>query len=260
MAAALIVEFAAQGHKSLVDAGVKVDFVFAYPSEDAGGVVKGAALRLGGYPCLGIARILGLKDRAMGRGDAEISLDGNWWASATVPEQRALLDHELHHLTVKEGKHGYERDDLHRPRLKMRKHDYDFGWFTEIARRHGAASAECNQAGLIMKQSGPVLFQPELLLRVEEALAATDKADGIKASPAKRVDRENVEFDEDEIAQCIEIIRTEQKASISLLQRRLRLRYIRASSIMDELEGRGIVGPSKGSEPRDILIAVEVTA
>lgn len=63
--------------------------------------------------------------------------------------------------------------------------------------------------------------------------------------------------DEDLIQQCIEVIRTEQKASVSLLQRRLRLGYTRAARIMDDLEARGIVGPSKGAEPRDILIDLD---
>jgi S-DNA-T family DNA segregation ATPase FtsK/SpoIIIE len=63
--------------------------------------------------------------------------------------------------------------------------------------------------------------------------------------------------DEDLIEQCIEVIRTEQKASVSLLQRRLRLGYTRAARIMDELEDRGVVGPSKGAEPRDILIDLD---
>jgi S-DNA-T family DNA segregation ATPase FtsK/SpoIIIE len=63
--------------------------------------------------------------------------------------------------------------------------------------------------------------------------------------------------DESLIEQCIEVIRSEQKASVSLLQRRLRLGYTRAARIMDELEQRGIVGPSKGAEPRDILIDLD---
>jgi S-DNA-T family DNA segregation ATPase FtsK/SpoIIIE len=63
--------------------------------------------------------------------------------------------------------------------------------------------------------------------------------------------------DEELIQQCIEVIRSEQKASVSLLQRRLRLGYTRAARIMDELEKRGIVGPSKGAEPRDILIDLD---
>ncbi|MEO6035352.1 MAG: DNA translocase FtsK, partial [Verrucomicrobiota bacterium] len=63
--------------------------------------------------------------------------------------------------------------------------------------------------------------------------------------------------DEELIEQCIEVIRTEQKASVSLMQRRLRLGYTRAARIMDELENRGVVGPSKGAEPRDILIDLD---
>ncbi|MGO9585977.1 MAG: DNA translocase FtsK 4TM domain-containing protein [Limisphaerales bacterium] len=66
-----------------------------------------------------------------------------------------------------------------------------------------------------------------------------------------------IDEDEELIQQCIEVIRSEQKASVSLMQRRLRLGYTRAARIMDELESRGIVGPSKGAEPRDILIDLD---
>jgi S-DNA-T family DNA segregation ATPase FtsK/SpoIIIE len=66
-----------------------------------------------------------------------------------------------------------------------------------------------------------------------------------------------IDEDEDIIQQCIEVIRSEQKASVSLLQRRLRLGYGRAARIMDELENRGIVGPSNGAEPREILIDLD---
>ncbi len=68
-----------------------------------------------------------------------------------------------------------------------------------------------------------------------------------------------IDEDEELIQQCIEVIRSEQKASVSLMQRRLRLGYTRAARIMDELENRGIVGPSKGAEPRDILIDLDGT-
>ncbi|MBP9900484.1 MAG: DNA translocase FtsK [Verrucomicrobiota bacterium] len=71
-------------------------------------------------------------------------------------------------------------------------------------------------------------------------------------------DESGIDEDEEIIQQCIEVIRSEQKASVSLLQRRLRLGYGRAARIMDELENRGIVGPSNGAEPRDILIDLDV--
>src|ERR1051326_4366561 len=70
-------------------------------------------------------------------------------------------------------------------------------------------------------------------------------------------DESGIDEDEDLIQQCIEVIRSEQKASVSLMQRRLRLGYTRAARIMDELENRGLVGPSKGAEPRDILIDLD---
>ena len=78
------------------------------------------------------------------------------------------------------------------------------------------------------------------------------------SKPASSLDGESgCDEDEDLIQQCIEVIRSEQKASVSLMQRRLRLGYTRAARIMDELENRGIVGPSKGAEPRDILIDLD---
>jgi S-DNA-T family DNA segregation ATPase FtsK/SpoIIIE len=78
------------------------------------------------------------------------------------------------------------------------------------------------------------------------------------SKPVSSLDDESgCDEDEDLIQQCVEVIRSEQKASVSLLQRRLRLGYTRAARIMDEIENRGIVGPSKGAEPRDILIDLD---
>ena len=77
-----------------------------------------------------------------------------------------------------------------------------------------------------------------------------------KPSPNAGIES-GIDEDEEIIQQCIEVIRSEQKASVSLLQRRLRLGYGRAARIMDELENRGIVGESKGAEPREILIDLD---
>ncbi len=42
-----------------------------------------------------------------------------------------------------------------------------------------------------------------------------------------------------------------------MLQRRLRIGYNRAARVMEILEDRGIVGPEKGSSPRDILVDLD---
>lgn len=59
------------------------------------------------------------------------------------------------------------------------------------------------------------------------------------------------------LPQAIEVILEANQASTSLLQRRLKLGYARAARIVDQMEARGIVGPSEGSKPRQILITKE---
>ena len=55
------------------------------------------------------------------------------------------------------------------------------------------------------------------------------------------------------IERCWQIIKTHRRASVSMLQRKLKLGYNRAARIMDSLEERGYVGPENGSSPREIL-------
>jgi S-DNA-T family DNA segregation ATPase FtsK/SpoIIIE len=62
------------------------------------------------------------------------------------------------------------------------------------------------------------------------------------------------EEDEEIIEKCLEVIQQEQRASTSLLQRRLRLGYTRAARMMDILEMRGIIGPGDGAKAREILV------
>ena len=56
---------------------------------------------------------------------------------------------------------------------------------------------------------------------------------------------------------AVDVILETGQASVSMLQRRLKLGYARAARIVDEMEERGIVGPFQGSKPRDILITKE---
>ena len=61
--------------------------------------------------------------------------------------------------------------------------------------------------------------------------------------------------DEDELLdEATRIIIEENTASVSLLQRKLRIGYARAGRIIDQLETKGIVGPYEGSKPRKVLV------
>ncbi len=68
-------------------------------------------------------------------------------------------------------------------------------------------------------------------------------------------DKENVQ-DEDLdpiFKDAVNVVMETQKASASFLQRRLEIGYARAARILDQMEGKGIIGPAKGAKPREIF-------
>lgn len=54
---------------------------------------------------------------------------------------------------------------------------------------------------------------------------------------------------------AIKLIVQHEKASASLLQRRLSVGYARAARLLDQLESVGVIGPAEGSQPRDVLVS-----
>jgi hypothetical protein len=71
----------------------------------------------------------------------------------------------------------------------------------------------------------------------------------------------NDDMEEDDLlGEAKEIVLDTGKASASFFQRRLRVGYARAASILDQLEILGVVGPSNGAKPREILISKEDNA
>jgi S-DNA-T family DNA segregation ATPase FtsK/SpoIIIE len=68
------------------------------------------------------------------------------------------------------------------------------------------------------------------------------------------------EFEDELYADAKKIILESRKASASFLQRRMRIGYARAARILDMLERNGIIGPPRGSKPREILIKKEENA
>lgn len=76
--------------------------------------------------------------------------------------------------------------------------------------------------------------------------------EAILKEPVSKVDIE--EFQDDMYNEAVRVVITSGQASISHLQRRLRLGYGRAARMIDRMESEGIVGPADGARPRDILV------
>ena len=97
-----------------------------------------------------------------------------------------------------------------------------------------------------LKETAEVTYDDDVLSHIETA--------GGKDGPRQTDDS----GDADEmLPQCIEFVVELGEASVSKLQRRFKLGYGRAARIVDQMEERGIVGPSEGSKPRQVLITKE---
>ena len=144
-----------QYHPELVKADVKIGLLYAWPSSDGGD-----ALMLHGYPAAAVVKKTSLRDRVQGIDDAVITINGPTWKGLDDDEKIALLDHECTHLEVcyDEEEGGVATDDAGRPKLKIRLHDFQVGWFKSIADRHGMASFEVKQAQTLKTDWGQLLW------------------------------------------------------------------------------------------------------
>ena len=77
------------------------------------------------------------------------------------------------------------------------------------------------------------------------------------SSTHSNIDKDDVTNDDPLYNEVVEFVVSTKKASASLIQRRFKVGYNRAARLIDELEERGIIGPSNGSKPREVLIALE---
>jgi S-DNA-T family DNA segregation ATPase FtsK/SpoIIIE len=95
-----------------------------------------------------------------------------------------------------------------------------------------------NVVGYVRNQ-GEAQYDDTLVPEVEEMAAETD-------------DTLDELYD-----QAVSIILEAKQASVSLLQRRMRIGYTRAARLIDSMEARGVIGPYEGSKPREVLMSLE---
>jgi S-DNA-T family DNA segregation ATPase FtsK/SpoIIIE len=105
-----------------------------------------------------------------------------------------------------------------------------------------------------IKAQVPTEYNNEVIQAVEENEISLKSERG-RGSSADTEDYSN--DDKELINKAIDIIVSSGQASISMLQRRLKLGYARAARIMDELEEMDIIGPSEGAKPRRVKINSE---
>ncbi|MBD0349014.1 MAG: DNA translocase FtsK [Thermoleophilia bacterium] len=113
----------------------------------------------------------------------------------------------------------------------------------------------------LQRVQGAYVTEEEIALIVEQCRVQREQEldESLLQAPEEPVDAEagDEDFDPDEdplLDRAIEIVVQTQTASVSLLQRRLRVGYTRAGRLIDMLERRGIISGYEGSKPRRVLV------
>ena len=107
-----------------------------------------------------------------------------------------------------------------------------------------------------VKENYMAEYNQQVLEEIEKKAQQTGS--GKKPASVSEPDPTDDELEGDEmLPAAVDVILETNQASVSMLQRRLKLGYARAARIVDEMEEKGIVGPFQGSKPRAILITKE---
>ena len=118
------------------------------------------------------------------------------------------------------------------------------------------SSEEIERVVNFVKENGETDYDESVIDKINAAVAEKEKGGGKGGGNA--APDQNAADDVDELLPAaIDVVMETGQASVSMLQRRLKLGYSRAARIVDEMETRGIVGPFEGSKPRQLLITKE---
>ena len=112
------------------------------------------------------------------------------------------------------------------------------------------SAEEIEKVVSFVKKGGEAQYDDSVMQHIDRAVAESEKSG--KAA-ANDVAEESDEADE-LLPAAVDVIFETGQASVSMLQRRLKLGYSRAARLVDQMEERGIVGPFEGSKPRQVLI------
>ncbi len=104
-----------------------------------------------------------------------------------------------------------------------------------------------------IKKNTDASYDDDVMDQINQKAEQSGKSGGNAAAPAA----EPVNDGDELLPAAVDVILETGQASVSMLQRRLKLGYARAARIVDEMEEKGIVGPFEGSKPRQLLITKE---
>ena len=109
---------------------------------------------------------------------------------------------------------------------------------------------EIDRVVRFVKSTGEAQYSDEVMRKIEESVQEKDKKGGGASAEAPAPSDETDEL----LPAAVDVILETGQASVSMLQRRLKLGYSRAARLVDQMEERGYVGPFEGSKPRQLLI------
>ncbi|GAB4522486.1 MAG: hypothetical protein OHK0046_35090 [Anaerolineae bacterium] len=147
--------------------------------------------------------------------------------------------------------------------------DMEINNITRFWKSQDATGGEQRPITMLVSEEAPTA-QPRTVLASPSSFTSSFSSGSSSSPSAQRAFWDNDDDDDDDVddgnedgsgdhddalyEEAVELVRRLDKASVSLLQRRLRIGYTRAARLIDTMEAEGIIGPpTEGSKPRKVL-------